>query len=252
MKIDIQVTGLDELQAGLRGFSERRVNAAIATALTRTVAATAREWQSNIDTTIVAPTARTKRAVTFTGARANSLEASVLLKNANGSGSPAVYLRPQEFGGGRDVKKFERALIASGVMPSGYVTVPGRGAKLDGYGNVSRGQIVAVIRALGAQFSPGYQRVISKSTSKRLAAQAREGRKYVVVTPELAPKLRTSPGIYERMADGKRTAVFLFKQRVSYSKRLGLLGRVPEIERTLNAELSRAISESAARLAEKK
>lgn len=249
MRLDIQVTGFKELQEDLKDFSARRLNAAVATALTRTASITAKGWQGNIDTTIVGPTERTKRAVGFTGANANRLESTVFLKDANGAASPAVYLRPQELGGDRNVKKFERALIASGAMPSGYVTVPGRGARLDSYGNVSRGQLVAVVRALGAQFSPGYQQVISKSVSKRLATQAKQGRQYVVVTPALSAKLRTSPGIYERMADGRRIAIFLFKAGVTYRKRLGLMAQVADVERTLSTEVTRAISESAVRLA---
>ena len=108
---------------------------------------------------------------------------------------------------------------------------------------------MAVVRALGAQFSPGYQQVISKSVSKRLATQAKQGRQYVVVTPALSAKLRTSPGIYERMADGRRIAIFLFKAGVTYRKRLGLMAQVADVERTLSTEVTRAISESAVRLA---
>lgn len=251
MQINIQVTGIKELQRDLKDFSERRVKAVVATALTRTAAQTRKIWQNQINTVVQGPTPLTSKAVVFKGAKADKLEASVSLAKGGGRANPSEYLRPQEFGGGRNVKKFERALISAGAMPSGYITVPGSAAKLDSFGNVSRGQLVDVIRALGSQYSPGYQRVISKSTNKRLAAQARSGRQYIAVSPADAKRFKVSAGIYERMADGSRKAIFLFKNGVTYRKRLGLLDRVADIERTLQAEVSKAIEQSAARLAAK-
>lgn len=251
MKIDIQVTGIKELQRDLKDFSERRFKSTVSTALTRTAVQVRKDWQGQINTVVQGPTPLTNKAVAFTGAKADKLEAQVFLVNRGGAASPSEYLRPQEFGGGRNVKKFERALISAGAMPSGYITVPGSAAKLDGFGNVSRAQLVDVIRALGSQYSPGYQRVISKSANKRLAAQARSGRQYIAVSPVDAKRFRVSPGIYERMADGSRKAIFLFKNGVTYRKRLGLLDKTADIERTLQAEVARAIEQSAARLAAK-
>lgn len=254
MKLDIQVTGLKELQANLKDFSERRLNAAVATALTRTAKTVAQSWSANIIGTIDRPTAPTLKAVSFTGAKAESLQSTVFLKDRVGKAEPSVYLAPHEFGGDRLLKKFERALVSSGAMPSGYFTVPGRHATLDGNGNVSRAQLVAVIRSLGSQYSPGYQRVISRDAKKVLTAQARHGRQYVAFTPQEAKRAQVSPGIYERMADGSRKAIFLFKSGVVYKKRLRLVDRqsVQDIERTLQLEVTRAVNESLARLAAKK
>ena len=251
MQISIQVTGIKELQRDLKDFSERRVKSVVSTALTRTAVQVRKDWQDKINTVVEAPTQLTRRAVAFSGAKADKLEARVFLADRGGSANPSEYLRPQELGGGRNVKKFERALISAGAMPSGYITVPGTGAKLDNFGNVSRAQLVDVIRALGSQYSPGYQRVISKKADKRLAAQARSGRQYIAVSPGDAKRFRVSPGIYERMADGSRKAIFLFKNGVTYRKRLGLLDRVADIDRTLQSEVSKAIDQSAARLAAK-
>ena len=254
MQINIQITGLKELQAGLKDFSDRRMNAVLATALTRTAKTVSQRWQGVVDKTIDRPIARTLNAVGFTGANAGKLESAVFIKDRMAGTAPSVYLAPHEVGGDRLLKKFERALVNSGAMPSGYFTVPGRHATLDSYGNVSRAQLVAVIRSLGAQYSPGYQRVISRDAKKLLAAQARHGRQYIAVTPQESKRSRVSPGIYERMADGSRRAIFLFKSGVVYKKRLKLVDRqsVQDIERTLQAEVSRAVNESLVRLAAKK
>lgn len=253
MQINIQTTGLKELQASLKGFSERRMNAAIATGLTRTAKKISESWQDEVNKAIDRPTARTMKAVSFTGANATKLESTVFLKDRMPGTAPSAYLAPHEFGGDRLLKKFEQALSSSGAMPAGYFTVPGRHATLDGNGNVSRGQLVAVIRALGAQYSPGYQRVISKNTAKRLASQTRHGRQYVAVSPSEARRSRVSPGIYERMANGQRKAIFLFKNSVRYKKRLSLVDRagVQEVQAMARAEIGRAIDESLARLAAK-
>lgn len=253
MQIKVEIEGLKELQAGMKDFSDRRMNAVVATALTRAAKKTGVKWQKKIDDVIDRPTARTLRAIGFTGATARKLESTVFVKDRMQGTAPAVYLGPQEFGGARLLKKFERALVASGAMPAGFVTVPGRHAQLDGYGNVSRGQLVAVIRALGQDYSPGYQRVISKSTSRRLAAQAKHGRQYVAVSVRESGKYRVKPGIYERMPDKSRKAIFLFKNSVSYKKKLSLTDRasVAEIQSVAQAEIDRALQESLARLAAK-
>jgi len=251
MQIKVDITGLKELQASLKDFSERRMSAAIAAGLTRTAKAVSGDWQADVNKSIDRPNARTSKAVAFTGANAANLQAAVFLKDRMSGTAPADYLAPQEFGGNRLLKKFEQALINSGAMPSGYLTVPGKHAKLDGNGNVSRGQLIAVIRALGAQYSPGYQQTISKSADKRLAAQAKHGRQYIAVSPQEATRFRVSAGIYERMPSGSRKAIFLFKNSVSYKRRLSLMGRanVQEVQTMARAQIDRAINESLVRLA---
>lgn len=245
----IQVTGIDALRKELEQFSDRRLNAAVATAMTRTVKRLAEGWQGQINREIDRPTARTMRAVGFAGAQAARLEARVFVKDAMAGTTPAEYLIQHEMGGARRIKKFEQALISSGAMPAGYVTVPGRHAAIDGYGNVSRSLIVAVIAQLGADYSPGYQRVISKSTEKRLARQKRLGRTFIAVSPDQAKRFNLNPGIYERMADGSRKAVFLYQRGTSYRRRLGLMDSGKrDAGAMVQQEFSRAVGESLARL----
>lgn len=253
MQINIDVKGLKELQATMQNLSDRRINAIAATALTRTAKQVQGKWTAQIVEKIDRPVARTANAVGIKTANAQSLEATVYLKDRMNGTAPSVYLAPQEFGGKRLLKKFEQALVNSGAMPAGFVTVPGKHAARDGYGNVSRAQLVAVIRGLGEAYSPGYARVISASTTKRLAAQAKHGRKYVAVTPADAKRSRVTPGIYERMPDGSRKAIFIFKAEVSYKRSLSLLDRanVDDIRNIAQAELGRAVTESLARLAAK-
>lgn len=244
MKIDVKVTGIEQLR-DVFGFSERRTNAAIATALTRTAKAVAVGWQKQIDQRVDRPTARTQKATRFEGAKANDLTAVVALKEQQPGTPVGTYLRPQERAGDRHIKKFEKALVNSGAMPSGWITVPGKGAILDAHGNVSRAQIVAVLSQLGRDYSPGYKRVIPKSIEKRLETQKKHGRRYIAVRPGTT----ISPGVYERLRDGSLKMVFAFKSRVSYRARLTLeKDSAGMVQRTFDQELDRAASESLARM----
>lgn len=248
--ISIQVTGLEEAIATIKDLSERRIRAAASTALTRTAREIEKSWQRNINNSISSPSKRTREAVFLKTATAQKLEAEVKLKDRMGGLAPAQYLLHQEMGGQRLVKKFERALIAAGAMPSGYFVVPGKGAKLDAFGNVSRGQIVQVIAQLGAEYSPGYQRVISKDTRKRMATAAKRGRMYVAVQPGAdAKRQKVDAGIYERMANGDRKAIFLFKRGVTYQKRLSLMELAKESAVPMfNEEFAKALDQTRGRM----
>lgn len=244
--IDIKVTGIKELQAQFKDFSERRMNAALATGLTQAARRLSQDWQDQVNSQIDRPVARTRSASMFRGASANSLSAEVKLKDQMAGLAPATYLAPHELAGSRLVKKFERSLISSGAMPRGYITVPGKHAQLDSYGNVSRSLIIAVISQLGRDFSPGYQQVISKNADKRLASQVKRGRRYIVVKPTSA---RVSPGIYERMSDGSLKAVFLFRKDVTYGKRLSLVERGQQMGNAIAVEeINSALAKSLARM----
>lgn len=245
MQYSIKLNGLKELTQGLDGFSDRRFRASIATALTRTAKQGSESWSAQITKSVDRPTARTLKATTFTWARADGLMATVSLKDRMNGTSPDKYLGPSIFGGGRETKRFEQALINAGAMPRGYVTVPGRAADRDAYGNVTRSLIIAVISQLGSNYSPGYQRVISKSTSKRLERQRKHGKTYVVVQPGEKDKHNASPGIYEMQPDEKRVAIFLFKRSVHYMRTLDIMGEGSNgIEAILDKEVNTAIGQS--------
>lgn len=221
MSYGIKIEGLSDAVNLLEGFSERRMNAVQATALTRSARRLAQGWEGELFSSLDRPTAATLKSVIVRTASADRLQADVFVRDLSSSGGPAPvdWLRPQEFGGDRFIKKFERALMAAGAMSRGMVAVPGGYAKLDAYGNVSRGQIVDVLRQLGAEFSPGYAQVISARKDKREAASKRSGRKYVALVSRTNGY---SPGIYERQ--GRRLlAVFVFKSGVRYRSRIDLL-----------------------------
>lgn len=246
--VTIQIKGLDALRRQLESFSDRRFGAAVATAMTRTAAAVSQEWRQILNQELDRPTPMIGRSVRVERAEAARLSAGVRINDnpLNGGLSAAQILAPHGFGGDRMVKRFEAALQAQGAMPSGMRAVPGPAARLDSYGNVARQQIVQVLNQLGGQLSPGYQRVISKSAARRLAAAKRAGREFVAL-PRGHGRLRA--GIYERRERGL-AAVFYFVSRTQYPRRLSLVeaGRVFVAQR-LPVEMKRAVDEHIARLA---
>lgn len=84
-----------------------------------------------------------------------------------GKGIPAwKYLKAQILGGPRKPKRFEKALIAAGIMKSGEYAVPGKGVPLDAYGNIPGRFYVQLLSALGASSDRTQNRNRSKKTRK--------------------------------------------------------------------------------------
>lgn len=245
MKLRITVDGLQDARALISGFSERRMRAVVATAATRTVRAVEQAWQGQLQGRFDRPTPSTLRATAVSQATAANPQASVFIKDQPGAGgrAPQWWLAPEERGGQRGLKKFEAALIAQGSMQAGWRAVPGPAAQLDGYGNVTRGTIVQVIAQLGAQYSPGYQRVISPSAQRRVAKALKTGRKYLAIK---AQNGALRPGVYLREGRQLRP-VFYFVRTVGYRPRLDLMAKAAAVAAAkFPSEFDRALSDAVA------
>lgn len=223
----------------LDGFSARRINATIATTLSRTAALARDAAREELIKVIEGgPTEYTKRGIFMRGANANKLEAKVWYQDEwRGSNTPqARYLYPQVEGGGRALKRFEKALQAKGAMPTGMFCVPASGAKIDSHGNVSRGQIQQIISQLGTELLAGYNRTLrqkpgesAKSFKQRKErAWSKAGGQYVSI---LQPRGRLKPGVYKAVGhnpgarsggfvrSGQFLPVFFFVRSVRYTPR---------------------------------
>lgn len=103
------------------------------------------------------PTPYTLNSVYMKASTKTELRVIIGLKDDTFKGTPASrYVGPEIFGGGRSLKRFERALLARRLLPVGMMAVPGAAAKLDAYGNINRGQIVQILSALRAFGEQGY------------------------------------------------------------------------------------------------
>lgn len=178
------------------------------------------------------------------------LEGRVSIKgpeDVSGSGIPAQsYLRAQILGGARRWKRFEVALLKRGLLPRGWYCVPGSAARLDAYGNMSRGQIVQLLSYFAAFAAQGGHRAnMSDKGRQRLSkgTRSRFGVRYFVQRPGDAG-LR--PGIWEVQANRSNKLqgpaaptrlVVSFVSGAKYRRRLDFYG---ELERVAAAQMPRA------------
>lgn len=268
-----EYTGLKELQAGLKDFSERRLKAAAATALTRTAVEVRNATQAALRTSLDRPTPYTVRQLRYTPAKADRLVAAVGFNIAPiqdvygnvvsyqdlGAGeTPAgKYLQFQADGGKRAAKRFEKALQLVGVLPTGWQAVPGRRAKMDAYGNQSVGEIRQILSWFDAAELVAGSRQNMRAAGRdkrRRGTRTKAGWEYFVIRPGSA-KGGLKPGIYRRtrMAMGSRVdPVVMFVRGASYRPRFPFYEVAQTVgNAALPREMERAIAESAARLASK-
>ena len=256
-------SNIDEVRQQFAEFSDRRFNAAMATALTRTAVQVRNAVQAEMPRVLDRPTPYTTRQLRYVPAKADRLAAAVGFNVATitdernavigfrdlgpGETPAGKYLTPQIEGGSRRLKRLEVALRAAGALPDGWLTVPGQGARLDAYGNVSKGQVVQVLSQLRIQLVAGSSRNMSFDARKQINAQRKAGGRFFVVKPGEG---KLQPGVYQREFIGRNiTPIFIFVRSASYKRRFdfdGLSRRVADA--TLPQEIDRALSESLARL----
>jgi hypothetical protein len=256
-------SNIADVRAQLTQFSDRRFNAAMATALTRTAVQVRDAVQIEMPRVLDRPTPYTTRQLRYVAAKADRLAAAVGFNVVNvtdqrgatiafrdlGAGeTPAgKYLQPNISGGARRAKRLEVALRALGALPDGWLAVPGQGATLDAYGNVSRGQVLQVLSQLRVQLVAGSNRNMSGDARKQIAAQRRAGGRYYVVPPG---KGKVQPGIYQREFIGRSvTPVFIFVRGANYKPRFDFDGVSQRLAaQSLPVEVQRSIAESLQRL----
>lgn len=150
---------------------QKRIRISAAIALTKTAKAAQVELVSEMGKVFDRPVRYTLNGTYVRPATTSRLQSEVGIKDQSyaGKGTAAInYLSPQIYGGGRGLKRFEKALQAFGILPKGMFAVPGSAAKLDANGNMSAGQIVQILSALGAaeRFS-GYMANRTRRSAKR-------------------------------------------------------------------------------------
>ncbi len=150
--------------------NQRQIPFALAMALTWTGQDVKKAEEAEMVSAFDRPTRFTLNALYMKGATKASLEARVWVKDSE---RPGHYLLSQITGGNRPLKRFEQLLVQRGVMRSNERAVPGAGAKLDGYGNMGKGQIVRILSQLQA-FNLAGSDANATSSRRSKARRARE------------------------------------------------------------------------------
>jgi hypothetical protein len=240
VKLTLTVSGLAECKQALAGFSARRMNAAAATALTRTAVEVRDGIRKQLPTTFDRPTNFVGQQLTLKAATAAQPVAEVGFRDRVDD----VLLHHAKAGTRRQ-KPFELALTRAGYMPAGRFAVPGAGAPLDQHGNMSRKLIGEILSHLSAHGGARAKR--NFSTQRRLRnAQKRAGAKYFVSDGK-----GLAAGIWRQgLTDRKPVPILLFVRPPTYRARFDFDAMARHIaQRRLGPNFDRAFNESAARLA---
>jgi hypothetical protein len=149
----------------LNDLQRRHVPFATALALTRTAQEVRKAEVQEMKRVFDRPTPFTLNSLYLKPATKADLTAKIWVKEI--FSRKDHYLRPEIFGGARRLKGFERLLMRKGLLPTGWMAVPGAGAKLDAYGNISGAQMVQILSALKALGEQGYAANRTKDSAKR-------------------------------------------------------------------------------------
>jgi hypothetical protein len=188
---------VNDFERGLDDLGRRQIPFAITVALTRTAQQARDEQYKQVKSIFDRPTPYTLNSLFVRPAKRNDTPptAEVGYKSASAKGIAAArYLVPHTpEGGKRNDKRSEVALRRAGILPFGYQTRPGKGAKLDQHGNHARGEIVQILSALKAFGEEGYT-ANRTARSEQKARKSRRLREFVY----LKERNGKAGGIFER------------------------------------------------------
>jgi hypothetical protein len=201
---------VSELTARLNQVARKQIPFAVATALNDTVRVAKSAVQDSMRKSFHGPVPRTLNSIRFKLATKAKLEAKMWIDDEPGKGiAAAQYLAAEAFGGARKAKRFERALQARGLMPSGMYAVPGAGAPLDGNGNLPGSFVVKLLSYLGAFGETGYRANMTQKRKGKIAGMTRSARGFKMIggvmyfvangkgrTAHLAPGIYSKTGIH--------------------------------------------------------
>lgn len=196
-KVDMSLDALP-VSAGMRELEKRHIPFVMARTATllaqRVKKGTITVMQKRLDR----PTPTTLNSL-FVKMATKTRAAEVYFKDSWASGIPAdTYLQQAVSGGLRPHKRFEKSLIARGIMRSGQYAVPTT-AFMNQYGNVSRGTMLKILSGLGAaESSRGYQANATGSARSR-----RKGNAHRFFSGEVDG----AQGVWERKSMGMGDAV---------------------------------------------
>lgn len=243
----VTITGIKELQQAM-GQHARQVPYIASLALNRTAKEVLPVLQHEIRDSFDRPTPYTVNSPYYTPANKSSLEVAIGIRSDRDKGIPAgKYLLPQVHGGARPLKRFEKALRSVGALPSNHFAIPGSGATLDAYGNMSRGQIVQILSYFKAFPEAGYK---ANMTAKRKASLAKATKSRPGLQYFVSDGKRMQAGIYARFKLGHGYAikpVLIFVPYARYEQRLDFFyaaNKAAEslIEKNLKAAMQQALS----------
>lgn len=143
----------------------------------------------------------------------------IWLEEFGGKGTPAAkFLSAEIKGGPRAHKRFEKALIAKGLMRGNEYAVPAYGAPQDAYGNVPGHYIVRMLSDLQAFGEQGYR-------ANRKGERRGKRRYNYWFGVRTGDSVGLKPGIYYSSNANLPALVFAFTRTPQYRKRYDFYGK---------------------------
>lgn len=224
----MQITIKTDFQAVQNALQQapRQVPYAAAVALNKTAERARSAVQADMRRLFDRPTPWVLNSLRLKRANKATLAAELAFKDINSVTSAKTMVAPHIYGGGRAFKAMEGRLMAAGILPRGWQVVPGQSARLDAYGNMSRGQISQLLNVLGTYREAGYNKANARTVARLAAGNAKKGIYGFTywVNPVGAPTGRgrhLPPGVYQRVQTGFGTSlkpVLIFVQGTRYRR----------------------------------
>lgn len=243
MEISVQVDFSKALGL-LKQLSETKVKEATAKALNDSAFAARTAIQKNMDTSFDRATAYIRKSVWVSPATPEMLKAEVRPTYYGGKGvDPQKILQAEVFGGSRRLKRSEVLLRNAGVLPFGYVTVPGKGMpadKVDAYGNVKASFLIQLLSYFQSFGEQGFRSNMVARRKKSLAKFGTTRSKYktingavyfvshgqipggIGVHDRMNKTIHLAPGIYSKSGihGSNVKSILRFVRSTNYEKRL--------------------------------
>lgn len=226
--LKVALNGVNQVREEMEQI-QKQIPFATALALNNTAQLVKAEIEREMSSVFDRPTKWTLNSMFLTPAKKAKLEASVWVKDkaAGKNVPPAQWMLPGVEGGTRQEKASESSLRAFGALPTGKYIMPGKGVKLDRFGNISRGTMSKVLASVK---SGGAQPVKSSKTARK--------NKYFVLG-----RGSNAVGIAERTSKRSIKMVLAFGSRPSYSRRLDFYGIGQRVaDKHLVSEFEKAIA----------
>lgn len=233
--MEIKIEGIKELIADLEDKAKRQVPYALSRAINKTAQQAVEEIKREMSSYIDRPTPYTIKGLRFKRTTKNDLTSFFGFKDEGSDWAfftntfpAAKYMWHQVWGGVRKLKRFEKSLVAAGVLPSDMYIAPGAGCPLDSYGNIPSALIIKILSYFKAYREQGYKSNITDKRKAKLKVgrqtktRATLGYEYIYshgkdVTQPL------SPGLYYKRTGvgGNRNLLCIFKfvKQPLYKKR---------------------------------
>lgn len=233
-----EIDGLSEAIAAMERLAGDRPAAALADALNHTANQARIALRTEISSVFDRPTPFTLNAVRVLHAKPQTLDAAIFVKDEKDGASkgfaPEDWFKPQVSGGPRSLKRSEEMLRRAGVLPAGMFVTPGKGARLDRYGNLSRGHMNQILSGLMA--AEDRSGASANATRSKRSMRKGHGAAFFV----MRDKSGKAFGVGERR--GKSLAVVLaFVKRPQYTQRLdfyAVVDHVADVNLETNIDLA--------------